>query len=320
MTGNDDPTLTALQRLAAHAPDGAWEPDAPAVMRRGRVLRARRTAGAAATGALVLALAIGVPAGLARHTGPEPVGLPTTTVTTANPTTPAPSTPTSVPTGALGGVPPTTEVAADPYGFVFALNKPTASATAVTANVADELRVTVSPTGSSSVTVAFDASAGHGTSSSVAVTWTPNDTASDYSGAHLYPAPAFSAPVQGTSMWYSYLIGTVPSWISDPTVALYSDHGWPLPDGTTTHAATVPTFQAPTADGRRMFVLVVIGPGNLASAFLSERQHAIAFDGAEGMYLPGCADQTDPGACVSLPWAQWGTQQRVQFVDWPAKH
>lgn len=327
MTANDQPTLSALQRLAAHAPNGAWQPDAAAVMRRGRVLRARRTTGAATAGALVLALAIGVPAELARHTGPEPAGLPTTTstATTANPTTPAPTTPatpTSAPTGAPGGLPPTTEVATDPYELVFALNKPTASGTAVTANVADELRVTVSPTGSSNVTVAFDASAGHGTSTSVAVTWKANDKASDYSGAHLYPAPTFSTPVQGTSMWYSYLIGTVPSWISDPTVALYSDHGWPLPDGTTTHAATVPTFQAPTADGRRMFVLVVIGPGNMASAFLSETQHTITFSGGPegGMYLPGCANQADPWSCVSLMWAQWGTQQRAQFINWPADH
>ncbi|OJV76586.1 MAG: hypothetical protein BGO37_11105 [Cellulomonas sp. 73-92] len=328
MTANDEPTVAALRRLAADAPGDPWAPDAAAVLHRGRVLRARRATGAATTGALVLALAIGVPAALARHGTPGPVnpGQPTSTA--------SPVTPSAAPTDAAPS--PTTPlgpVSINAYGQstyavgagqaavldvpnLYAVNVPQASGAQVVAHGIGGLDVTVMADGSHAATVLLDASANHGQSATVPLDWPATEHASDYSMSHHYPIPTFISSATD-SFQYAYLVGTVPSWLHDPVVELVSDTPWTLPDGTSTHLAQVPTFRAPTPDGRLMYVIT--GAGAMALNWLAPGHHvAIAFANSNEPepFVPGCEQDIGAYGCTLIPMpAQYLTGVPAPFTS-----
>lgn len=324
MTSNDEPTVAALRRLAADAPGDPWAPDAAAVLHRGRVLRARRTTGAATTGALVLALAIGVPAALAGHgtAGPVNPGQPTATTRTspasATATEPGPS-----PTTPLG------PVSVNAYGQstyavgagqaavldvpnLWAVNVPVGSASPVSAQGIGGLDVTVTADGPNAVTVLLDAGASHGKAATVRLTWPAPEHPSDYSMSHHYPIPTVGTS-HTDAFQYAYLVGTVPSWLSNPVVELVSDTAWTMPDGSSTHVAQVPTFRAPTPDGRLMYVIT--GAGAMALNWLANAHPVIAFSGgSDGAFVPGCEQNIGAYGCDLIPMpAQYLTGVPVQF-------
>lgn len=315
MTAPDEPTVAALRRLAAaHAPDEEWQPDPAAVLRRGRVLRARRTTGTASAGALVLALVVGVSAALSGHGAPpvEP-GRPTSSATaTAEPTT-SPSPSPAATQSPLGD----SEVATLDFPNLYAVNHPaTSSPTQVVARGVGGVDVIVDRDGDHGVEVTLDASANHGKTATERLAWPADERESDYSAdANPYPVPtvttAFTEDFQ-----YAYLLGTVPSWLTgDVRVLLYGDAGWTLPDGSTTRLAEVPTFRAPTDDGRLMFV--VTGAGHMALQWLADQHPAIVFMGDEGTYVPGCYGDLS-GGCDAIPFpAQVLTMVPVQFTAVP---
>jgi hypothetical protein len=333
MTVNDEPTVAALRRLAAsQAPDDSWQPDATAVLHRGRVLRARRRTATAGAGALVLALAIAVPATLAGHGPTNPVnpGQPTSTASTTLPSA-APSTagtePAPTPTTPLG------PVSVNSYGQstyavgagqaavldvpnLYAVNVPATSLFRVAAHGVGGVDVTVTEFNSHGVEVAFDASASHGKTATIDLGWNGDEQASDYSMSNHYPIPTF-VPASTDSFQYAYLVGTVPSWLQDPTVELVSDTAFPLPDGSWSHQVQVPTFRAPTPDGRLMFV--VTGAGNMALNWLtSNARIAIAFGGSRETFVPGCEQNIGAYGCDLIPMpAQYLTSPLAQFSPVP---
>jgi len=91
------------------------------------------------------------------------------------------------------------------------------------------------------------------------------------------------------------LIGAVPSWITDPTVTLHLASDVRLADGTTGRSVNVPTFAAPTEDGRLLY-LVAFDP----TAGVSDGEgYAVAIaDGAGETLTVGCADG-DLQACIA---------------------
>lgn len=323
MTANDEPTVAALRRLAAaHAPDDAWQPDASTVLHRGRVLRARRRTSTAAAGALVLALAIGVPAALAGHgpVGPVTPGQPTATTSPSAAPSTAPSataSPGPVATNAYGQH---TYSVGDSQAAVlevpnlYAVNLPQTSPSQAVAHGVGGVDVTVTASGSHGVTVALDASANHGKTATVDLTWPDVERASDYSTSHHYPIPQV-VTASTDAFQYAYLVGTVPSWLHDPVVQLVSDTAWTLPDGGTTHVAQVPTFRAPTPDGRLMFVITGAGP--MALDWLAPGHHvAIAFANSNESqpFVPGCEQDIGAYGCDLIPMpAQYLTGEPAQF-------
>ncbi len=323
MTANDEPTVAALRRLAAaHAPDDAWQPDAPRVLHRGRVLRARRRTSTAAAGALVLALAIGVPAALAGHraTGPVTPGQPTSTTSPSVAPSTAPSATTSLGPVSANAYGQATYAVGDAQAAVldvpnlYAVNVPQTLASQAVAHGVGGVDVTVAASGSHGVTVALDASANHGTTATVDLAWPADERASDYSMAHHYPIPQVVTS-STDSFQYAYLVGTVPPWLHDPVVLLVSDTAWTLPGGGTTHVAQVPTFRAPTPDGRLMFVIT--GAGGMALDWLAPGHHvAIAFANSNEPqpFVPGCEQDIGAYGCNLVPMpSQYLTGVPAQF-------
>ena len=315
MSEHDEATVAALRRLAAtQAPGDSWQADATAVLRRGRVLRARRRTVTASAGALVLALAIAVPATLARHgtTAPVNPGQPTATT---SPTSPPTTTPTVAPvfnaygqqTYAVGAG----QAAVLDVPNLYAVNVPVGSASHAVAHGIGGVDVTVTAEGSHGVTVVLDASANHGKTATVQLTWPADEHASDYSMSHHYPIPTVVTSAND-SFQYAYLVGTVPSWINDPVVQLVSDTARTLPDGSPTHVAQVPTFRAPTPDGRLMYVIT--GTVGMALNWLTSSHPAIVISGSDGVFVPGCEQDIGAYGCdlIRMP-AQYLTGRPAQF-------
>ncbi len=314
---SDDKTVEALRRLlSAQAPADGWRPDLRAVKRRGRHLRMRRVTGTTSAGVLVLALVIGVPVALSGHDArPVEPGLPTSSViATAEPT----DTPT---TGASAAAtqPPLGDgqVATLGSSELYAVNHPVAfSPTQVVARGVGGIDVTVDRDGEHGVKVTLDASASRGRTSIEHLAWPADEKESDYSSdANPYPVPTVTTAFTD-NFQYAYLLGTVPAWLTGEVQVLLYDGdlfgaGWTLPDGSTTHLARVPTFPAPTDDGRLMFVLT--GAGNVGLQRLVDRHPAIVFASDEGTYIPGCYGVL-PDWCDTIPFpAQVLTMVPAQF-------
>lgn len=125
------------------------------------------------------------------------------------------------------------------------------------------------------------------------LSWLPGDSPQDYPDG-VYPAPTkVVEPTTGQTL----LIGAVPSWITDPTVTLHLGTEVRLADGKTGRAVEVPTFAAPTEDGRLLY-LVAFEP----TAGVSDGDgYAVTIaDGAGKVLTAGCGDgDSDVAACIA---------------------
>ena len=317
----DDEWADALREFSHAAYPAGDGPDAALVVRAGRRRKAvRRDGVTAAACAVVAALAFGIPAGLSRHGGVEPIGFPPTTSSAPTSSSPAPT-----PTGTVAPGPVSTNAyGQDSYAVgagqaavldvpnLYAANVPLASGSQAVAHGVGGVDVTVTADGSDAATVVLDASANHGKSATAHLTWPADEHASDYSMSNHYPIPTFVTS-SNDAFQYAYLVGTVPSWIHDPVVLLVSDTAWTLPDGGTTHVAQVPTFRAPTADGRLMYVIT--GAGNMALNWLAPGHHvAVAFSSGSEPFVPGCEQDIGAHGCDLIPFpAQHLTGVPAQF-------
>ncbi|GEN79853.1 hypothetical protein [Actinotalea fermentans] len=124
------------------------------------------------------------------------------------------------------------------------------------------------------------------------LSWLPADTPADYPDG-VYPAP--TKVVEESVAGHTLLLGAVPSWITDPTVTLHLSGEVRLADGSTGRALAVPTFAAPTPDGRLLY-LVAFDP----SAGVSDGEgYAVTItDGPGRALLAGCPG-SDVDACVA---------------------
>src|SRR5690606_17640975 len=63
----------------------------------------------------------------------------------------------------------------------------------------------------------------------------------------------------GMPMWSfeQVILGSVPSWLVEPEVVVFSERGFDLADGGFASWLEVPTFRSPTSDGRLVFALKV---------------------------------------------------------------
>jgi hypothetical protein len=264
---DDDRTVATLKRLAPSAAPGGWLPDEAAVLRRGRLIRTRRTVAAAGAGALVLALAIGVPAAL---TSPR----------TAPPAGPTPASQEPRPAGDTPVARLTDEIQA--------VSRPVVAADGalVAADVAGwdlRLRKGDSPWwrgGWDGVDVEWESETAYG---SAGVTWTIRDGGTDRA---RFPVPE-ATPSGDDSL---ILAGAVPAWVRDPVALLRSGAAFDLGAGGVTTTVELPTFAAPTGDGRLLYAVVL--RGDAADRFGSAPWQ-MAFVGADGeAYVPGCAATT----------------------------
>ena len=122
--------------------------------------------------------------------------------------------------------------------------------------------------------------------------WLPGDGPQDYPDG-VYPAP--TKVVEESNTGQTLLIGAVPSWIADPTVTLHLAIEVTLADGTTGRSMEVPTFAAPTEDGRLLYLVAFD-----ATAGVSDGEgYAVTIAGRAGDTLTaGCA-AGDVEACIA---------------------
>jgi hypothetical protein len=123
------------------------------------------------------------------------------------------------------------------------------------------------------------------------LSWLPGDNTQDYPDG-VYPAPT---KVVESNTGQTLLIGAVPSWITDPTVTLHLATEVRLDDGTTGRSVTVPTFAAPTEDGRLLY-LVAFDP--TAGVSDGEGYAVTITDDAGERLTAGCAGG-DLEACIA---------------------
>jgi hypothetical protein len=123
------------------------------------------------------------------------------------------------------------------------------------------------------------------------LSWLPGDNTQDYPDG-VYPAPT---KVVESNTGQTLLIGAVPSWITDPTVTLHLATEVRFDDGTTGRSVTVPTFAAPTEDGRLLY-LVAFDPTVGVSD--GEGYAVTVADGAGETITAGCAEG-DVEACIA---------------------
>lgn len=308
---DDDRTADALRRLAdAQAPDVDWHASTTVVMSRGRQLRARRAGAAVGITALVLALVVGVPAALSGRTPAQP----------AEPTT-APV--HQEPHYAGAGTVATLEAG------VQAVNVPISiAATLVQAEDVAGLDVQLSAraTRAASRVVVHTGPSGEGPGSGEwVIAWRAPDAPSSYSAAGPYGID-FTATSAGPDRATRYaLAGAVPSWLRDPTVLWFSQAGWRLDDGATVHAAEIPTFRAPTPDGRLLYFVVMdeAAGERILGVPLPESSWPgvgdpplVAFLGADGdVFAPACDAETT-FACLENLGVQgsWLDEPRAHFT------
>lgn len=288
MSEHDEPTVATLQRLAAaHAPGDGWQPDAHAVMRRGRHLRTGRVAGTTTAAVVVLALAIGVPAAWSGHGAPVAPGRPTGTATTSAP-----------PPRTFGGGP-----VAELEDGVVAVNAPArVSATELHAGDVAGYAVDIVQT-RDEVHVRL-VGGSHVADTSISLIDGGSAAAYGHAGT-TYPNAAESG--RSALSTVSVFVGVLPSWQRDPTAYLFSSAGWPSGAGTSgavSHTAEVPTFHPPGAAGRLMYVVVLTGDARTA---FTGSPHTVAFAGADGdAFWPECGRSTgtgtteNPGTCAQM--------------------
>ncbi len=296
-----DDLVQTLKRLdGAEYPGGGTLLDPALVIRAGRRrATTRRIAITAAAGALVVALAVGVPAAIAGRTTTTP---------------PA------------GGTPSTVHQEPRPFGSgpvatfapdYVAVNIPDEQSWRVL--TADEFAgwdVTIagSPTSDGTAGVVISVS-----SPDFAEPWTNetrwriDDSADDYSDT-VYGSTVPMAGEDADGSAHSLLFGALPSWQRDPVAVLVSTEGWTAADGTVRHAMELPTFRAPTDDGRLMFLVGATGEDGrrLVDGDL------LVFVGADGdVFVPACSGAGD-APCLSrdsIPLTQWLNEPLAHFTD-----
>jgi hypothetical protein len=294
---DDDRTVATLQRLArAEAPADGWLPDEVSVLRRGRHLRTRRRGAAAGAGALVLALAIGVPATIgAHHTAPP--AAPTSTATVHQ----EPRTFGDATVAALE---------LDPA--VQAVNLPSsAGPDALTADGVAGLDVTIAATGDGVTVTADGGGRGAGTASDIEVRWSSADSTAQE--PYVETAPVLASGPDGIEMLV--LTGVLPSWQRDPVALLVNRNGWTAGDGTVRHVAELPTFRAPTDDGRLLYL--VASSGEPAQRLIGSGSPLVVFVAADGeVFVPGCQGLTTAAceASLGVPLAEWLDEPVARFA------
>lgn len=123
------------------------------------------------------------------------------------------------------------------------------------------------------------------------LSWLPDDSPQDYPDG-VYPAPTKVVEPQSG---HTFLIGAVPSWIADPVVTLHLGTDVRLPDGTAGRALEVPTFAAPTAEARLVYVLAFDPTTGVSDG----HGYAVTIAGAAGEALTaGCAG-SDVETCMA---------------------
>lgn len=280
---DEDWTVLTLRRLAeAVEPAAGWLPDPVAVRRRGRQIRARRLAAATGAGALVLAVAVGVPAALSTGWTTPPAD-PTPTEAHQEPRTFGDAQVVSLNDDVAAANLPVTTTAGTLYA-------PDVAGWNLTVARADE-----SDTGAAWAGVRIGWSREY-LGGGGGLTWWVSD-----GGADPDAYPTLSLASEGDAR---FLAGAVPAWLRDPIVLLYSGGGFELPDGTVATTAELPTFAAPTDDGRLLFAVAL--RGDAATRFGSAPWQLLVV-GADGdVFVPGCGD-LDVAAC--------GTERGLAFVD-----
>lgn len=113
------------------------------------------------------------------------------------------------------------------------------------------------------------------------IAWRADDSAADYRAGPYGDALVSQHEYTGQTL----VAGVVPSWLPDPTVTVYLPVAVTLPDGTTGDRVEVPTFRAPTADGR---LLYLVGIEQMAGADDSMAP-VVVFAGSDGTsQVVGC--------------------------------
>jgi len=86
--------------------------------------------------------------------------------------------------------------------------------------------------------------------------WITRDTPEDYTGG---ATPTGLSSTVGLPRWSfeQFTLGSVPSWLVDPHVVLFSEQEFTLHDGSTSPGLEVPTFRALTDDGRLVFAVKI---------------------------------------------------------------
>ena len=125
------------------------------------------------------------------------------------------------------------------------------------------------------------------------LSWLPGDNPQDYPDG-AYPAPT---KVVESDTGQTLLIGAVPSWITDPTVTLHLASDVRLADGTTGRSMKVPTFAAPTEDGRMLYVVAFDPTVGVSDG---EGYALTITDGAGETLTAGCADGDVAGCIASV--------------------
>ncbi len=142
-------------------------------------------------------------------------------------------------------------------------------------------------------------------------TWTPRDSPSDFKDeSYAVHAVMSMGADDGTSV-HDVMFGAVPSWLPDPVTLLISPEGWPSADGIVHHTVELPTFRAPTADGRLMFLVGALGEAaQRLSGSDGSSAPILVFVGSDGSeYSPSCmpapADLARCATLMALPIQQW---------------
>lgn len=135
-----------------------------------------------------------------------------------------------------------------------------------------------------------------GSPSQLAVGWASHDRAQDYGGEEYASQSAMVFLVgDGPTTSVSLTVGAVPSWLPDPRIALVVPEGFTGPDGSTTTWVELPTFRAPTTDGRLLYAFVSDGRVNLD---LNGQWAQVLVVGSDGStFTPQCPQGLD--GCVS---------------------
>ncbi len=281
-------TVDTLQRLAAAVPGAAWVPDEVAVRRRGHRIRARRWAGAVTAGAAVLALAVTVPAAVTGRLDIPPAG---DAAVTQSPR----------PVGE-GQVAVLTQ-------DIQAVNVPAVTEQgALVVNQIADWNLTVRPSTGwhlwstwQGVDVSWWWEGEYG---SGGVTWRMDDDRP----SSVTPDPDAIGNPSGDA----YIVtGAVPADLRDPVALLSSAGGFDL--GASGHVTTIelPTFRAPTDDGRLLYAVVLRGD---AARRFDASEWQVTFVGSDGaVVIPGCGD---PAACAieRLPYATLADAAVPRFV------
>jgi|GEM_PF-2333212 len=117
------------------------------------------------------------------------------------------------------------------------------------------------------------------------VPWSTQEATFDYAGQGYLPSPP-GWTMSGSDGPALY-VGAVPAAIPDPRVVLFSERGFRLADGTTTHSLEVPTYSAPTDDARLLWTVQVTEEQGFTGGELDPPVSVSLFIGSDGSVTTG---------------------------------